>query len=226
MTIQQFCDVLRTSGIQGVDAYEGKLLSLEADQARLQDFACEGRVAYLFQSYGWALTLRDGPDLEARAGGFYLGIEVKHCRWKKDHDPVVEAALASSEGEFVAIPRLIDTERREEEWEQMYRFAKKNCHQYAAGEFNILFFVNHTVAHDDITLQAAAHRYEEELQNPVCPEPMKNLNGMMTIFGYRRSGNDSRSIYCEIIRGARKPLPDPLMLALYEIRDEPRILLG
>jgi hypothetical protein len=156
LTIQQFCNILRNSGIKGVDAYRDKLLSLEGDRARLQDFVCEGRVAYLFQSHGWMVTLRDSPDLEARAGDVYLGIEVKHCRWKKDHDPIVHAALASNRGEFVAVPRLIETEGREEEWEQMYRFAKKNCHQYAAGEFNILFFISHTVAHDDITLQAAA----------------------------------------------------------------------
>ena len=98
--------------------------------------------------------------------------------------------------------------------------------QVVTTTVNILFFISGTVAHDDIILQAAAHQYEEELQKPVCPEPMKNLNGMMTIFGYRRSGNDPRSIYCEIIRGARKPLPDPLMFALYGIRDEPRTLLG
>ena len=214
MTIQQFGDILRNSGIKGIDAYREKLLSLESDQAGLQDFACEGRVAYVFQSHGWMVTLRDSPDLEARAEDSYLGIEVKHCRWKKDHDPVVDAALASHDGEFVAIPRLIETEGQEEEWEQMYRFAKKNCHQYAAGEFNILFFISHTVAHDNITLQAAAHRYEEELRECHCPEAMKNLHAMMTIFGYRRSGPDPRSVYCEFISGARKPLPESLMLAL------------
>jgi hypothetical protein len=163
MTIEQHCEILRRAGVQSVDLYEKKLRDNQNDPPRLEDLSCEGRVALIFQTHGWSITMRESPDLEGWIGGIYMGIEVKHYRWKPDHDPRVQATLKSSEGEFVKIPRLIETEKHEEEWEQMYRFAKKNARQFVDGALNVLFFVSHSEAHDELTLEAAGNRYEEEL---------------------------------------------------------------
>jgi len=225
MTIERLCNALRSAGIRGVDAYEKRLLSMEKDAPRLGDFACEGRVALIFQKHGWAVTMRESPDLEGWLDGTYLGIEVKHWRWKADHDPVVETALSSSQHELVRIPRLKETEGQEEDWEQMYRFAKKNCHQYVDDELNVLFFISHTEAHDDSTLEAAGNRYEEELARSSCLPAMTNLNVMMlmTIVDGQQIGPDPRSIYSKFVSGARKAMPSHLQNALREIRYEPPI---
>jgi hypothetical protein len=115
MTIEQHSDILRWAGVQSVDFYEKKLRDNQNDAPRLEDLACESRVALIFQAHGWSVTMRESPDLEGWIDGLYMGIEVKHCRWKPDHDPVVQATLKSSRGEFVKIPRLIETEKHEEE---------------------------------------------------------------------------------------------------------------
>jgi hypothetical protein len=95
MTIDQLCSRLRAEEIQGVDFYEHRLRDNERDQERLQDFVCEGYVALAFSKRGWAITMRDSPDLEGRLNGIYLGIEVKHFRYKHTHDPIEDAALRS-----------------------------------------------------------------------------------------------------------------------------------
>ena len=69
MTIEGFCNALRSAGIRGVDAYEKKLLSMEMDAPRLEDFRCEGRVALIFQKHGWAFTMRDSALLPEAATG-------------------------------------------------------------------------------------------------------------------------------------------------------------
>lgn len=115
MTIEQHCDILRTEGVQSVDLYEKKLRDNQNDPPRLEDLGCEGRVGLIFQAHGWSVTMRESPDLEGWINGIYMGIEVKHCRCKPDHNPVVRAALDSSDGAFVKIPRLIETEKHEEE---------------------------------------------------------------------------------------------------------------
>jgi hypothetical protein len=91
MTIEQHCYILRTAGVQSVDLYEKKLRDNENDPPRLEDLGCEGRVALIFQAHGWSVTMRESPDLEGWIGGIYMGIEVKHCRWKPDHDSRVQA---------------------------------------------------------------------------------------------------------------------------------------
>lgn len=62
----------------------------------------------------------------------------------------------------------------------MYRFAKKNARQFVDGALKVLF-VSHTEAHDELTLQAAGNRYEEELALAACPPVIGNLNAVMTI---------------------------------------------
>jgi hypothetical protein len=103
----------------------------------------------------------------------------------------------------------------------MYRFAKKNGRQFVDGALNVLFFVTHTEAHDELTLEAAGNRYEEELALASCTPVMRNLNAMMTIGGWQRRGPDPRSIHTKFLHGARPLLPPEIQHALYEIRDEP-----
>jgi hypothetical protein len=110
MTISQLCDRLRIEGIEGVDSYQQKLRDNERDKERLQDLACEGYVAFGFSKVGWAVTMRDSPDLEARLDGIYLGIEVKHFRYKEAHDPIEDAALKSGGQTLALIPFLSETE--------------------------------------------------------------------------------------------------------------------
>jgi hypothetical protein len=164
MTIDQFCARLRAAGIQGVDSYQQRLRDNERDQERLQDFACEGYVALAFSKRGWAMTMRDSPDLEGRLNGIYLGIEVKHFRYKHAHDPIEDAALRSGGETLARIPFLSETEGREDAWDQMFRFAMKNAHQYADGEFNVIFFWCSTQAHFDGTLMTAVNIYDEAIQ--------------------------------------------------------------
>jgi hypothetical protein len=95
--------------------------------------------------------------------------------------------------------------------------------RFVDGALNVLFFVSHTEAHDELTLQAAGNRYEEELALASCPLAMRNLNAMMTFGGWQRRGPDPRSIHAKFLDGARTPLPPQIQHALYEVRDEPRI---
>jgi hypothetical protein len=164
MTIDQFCARLRAAGIQGVDSYQQRLRDNERDRERFQDFACEGYVALAFSKRGWAMTMRDSPDLEGRLNGIYLGIEVKHFRYKHAHDPIEDAALRSGGETLARIPFLSETEGREDAWDQMFRFAMKNAHQYADGEFNVIFFWCSTQAHFDGTLMTAVNIYDEAIQ--------------------------------------------------------------
>ncbi len=110
----------------------------------------------------------DCPDLEARIFGLSLGIEVKHFRRKPQHDPVEETLLESNPANFTRIPNLIETEGREEAWDQMYRFAVKYARQLFDSGYNLLFFWCSTVAHWEPTLITAANMYEEALQAPSC----------------------------------------------------------
>ena len=96
VTIKEYCDVLRAARINAVDPYQKRLEDNAPVPANLEDLVCEGRVALTFAQYGCQVTIRDSPDLEARIGGLSLGIEVKHFRWKPQHDPVVEALLKSN----------------------------------------------------------------------------------------------------------------------------------
>jgi hypothetical protein len=146
MTIRHHCDILRKIGVQAVDLYEKKLSDNQGNASKVDDLSCEGRVAFILQSHGFKITMRESPDLDGFLDSSYFRIEVKHCRWKKDHDPVVDALLAANHGRMVRTPKLMETEGYEEESEQMYRFAKKN----APGEFNVLFFVSDTEAQDEL----------------------------------------------------------------------------
>jgi hypothetical protein len=213
MTIDQFCDLLRRNGVGGVDSYRKKLLDNEKDSLRLEDLTCEGEVALAFAKYGWAVTMRESPDVEARLSGAYLGIEVKHFRYKPSHDPVEDAATA--DGEFARVPHLSETEGREEAWDQMYRFAAKNAHQYASGEFNVIFFWCSTQAHWEPTLSTAAHIYDEALERETCDPAMRNLSAMMIKAVWGRCG----SISLQPLRHANKPLTPELFEMLDVIRE-------
>jgi hypothetical protein len=216
--IDDFCAEIRASGIQGVDFYEQRLRDNENDQERLQDLACEGYVALAFSERNWAITMRDSPDLEGRLSGIYLGIEVKHFRYKHDHDPIEDAALRSGGETLARIPRLSETEGGEDAWDQMSRFAMKNSHQYADGEFNVIFFWCSTQAHFDGTLRTTVNVYDELIQNPSCDPSMKNLTATMMSGVWTRS-YDTRSIFWKAIKYARKPITPELCALLNEIRD-------
>src|SRR5579862_8126050 len=167
MTIVEFIATIRRMGIQGADAYEKKLQDNASDSQRLEDLDCEGYVALAFAKHGWDVIFREqSPDLEARLGGFYLGIEVKHFRWKSSHDPAEDAALASTGAELSPMPMLIETEGHEQSCDQMFRFVRDNARQYIDGEYNVMFFWADTQAHCDITLLTAANMYDEELEKP------------------------------------------------------------
>ena len=215
MTIPAFCDLLRASGIQGVDGYQKKLQDNEKDAQRLQDLGYEGEVALAFAQHGWSITMRESPDLEGRLNGIYLGIEVKHFRFKESHDPVEDAARESGGEEFSLIPFLNETEGNEQAWYQMYRFAVKNAHQYVPGEFNVLFFWSSTQAHCDISLLTAANIYDEALQSGQCSSAMRNLSAMMIRAVWGRYG----SIFLQPLPHAEKPLPPDILARLDDIRD-------
>jgi hypothetical protein len=215
VTIDEFTTILRKMAIQGVDAYEKKLRDNEADSQRIEDLACEGYVALAFAKYGWAVTIREqSPDLEVRLNGLYLGVEVKHFRWKSSHDPVEDAALAAADEEFRPAPILLETEGREQSWDQMFRFAKDNARQYMDGEYNVMFFWSDTQAHCDITLLTAANMYDEELEKPSCEPRMRNLSAMMMNAVWGRGG----SIFLQRLPHAQKPLTPELYAMLDEIR--------
>ncbi|MGO9228422.1 MAG: hypothetical protein ACLQKA_04300 [Bryobacteraceae bacterium] len=218
MTIDQFCSKLRGASIQGVDFYERRLCDNEGDLERIEDFACEGYVALAFAKHDWAITMRESPDLEGRLGGIYLGIEVKHFRYKPTHDPIEDAALRSWGETLARIPMLSETEGREDAWDQMFRFAKKNAHQYVDGEFNAVFFWCSTQAHFDATLTTAVNIYDEAIQEPSCDPGMMNLTAMMMNGVWARAGDDARSIFWRPIRHARKPITPELGALLDVIR--------
>jgi hypothetical protein len=192
-TIDEFCATLRQAGVQGVDFYQQKFRDNAGDQERLQDLACEGRVALAFSMQRWAIAMRESPDLEGRLNGIYLGIEVKHFRWKPAHDPTEDAALRSGNGELVRVPFLSETEGREQAWDQMFRFATKNARQYLNGEFNVIFFWSSTQAHIDATLMTAVNIYREAVQSPSCDPAMKNLTAIMMngVWANARTGSIS-----------------------------------
>jgi hypothetical protein len=215
MTIPEFCDLLRTSGIHGVDGYQKKLQDNEKDARRLQDLGCEGEVALAFVRHGWTINMGESPDLEGRLNGIYLGIEVKHFRFKESHDPVEDAARESGGGEFYRIPFLSETEGPEQAWDQMYRIAVKNAHQYKPGEFNVLFFWSSTQAHCDIVLLTAANKYDEALQSSQCSPAMRNLSAMMIKAVWGRYG----SIFLQPLPHAEKPLSPDILARLDDIRD-------
>jgi len=218
MTIDEQCLLLRRADIRGVEYYEKKLRDNVGDPARLEDLACEGLVARTFATHGWTITMRESPDLEGKLNSLYLGIEVKHFRYKPAHDPFEDAALISGGGPTLArIPSLTETEGSEEAWQQMYRFAVKNSHQLIDGEFNVLFFVCSTQAHDDATLETTVNIYNEAVQKPGCAPAMKNLTAIM-MSGPRWKDIDShRSIFWRPIYNAKKPLSIALAEKLDQI---------
>ena len=163
--------------------------------------------------------MRDSPDLEGRLNGIYLGIEVKHFRYKPDHDPIEDAAiLIDGVSEATWIPWLSETEGREDAWDQMCRFAKENAHQYADREFNVIFFCCSPQAHFDVTLTPAVNIYDEAIQKPSCSPGMKNLSAMMMNGDWASVGYDARSIFWKPIWHANKPVTPELRDLLDEIR--------
>ena len=80
VTIQEYCDVLRGARINSVDPYQKRLEDNAPVLANLEDLVCEGRVALTFAQHGCQVTMRESPRLEARIGGLFFGIEVKHFR--------------------------------------------------------------------------------------------------------------------------------------------------
>jgi hypothetical protein len=216
--IDQFCARIGAAGVQGVESYRQRLRDNQNNQ-RLQDLAYEGWVALAFSNRGWTITIRDRPDLEGRLNGIYLGIEVKHFRYKHAHDPIEDAVLRSGGGTLPRIPPLSETEGREDSWDQMARFAIENSHQYVDGEFNVIFFWCSTQAHFDGTLITAANIYDEKLiQNPSCDPRMQNLSAMMMHRVWATVGYDSRSILWKPIRHAKRPITTELGSLLEEIR--------
>jgi hypothetical protein len=220
MTIGQYCTILTQAGIRGVDLYEKKLQDSAGDAQRVDDLQCEGRVALIFQKHGWSITMRESPDLEGRLNGIFLGIEVKHFRYKPKHDPVEDAALSASGPLMARIPFLNETEGNETAWGQMYRFAAKNAHQYFDGEFNVLFFVCSTQAHFDGTLETAVNIYDEKIQEPSCDPAMRNLTAIMMNSIWCKVGLDRRSIFWKPIWHAQKGLTEALESLLDQIREE------
>jgi hypothetical protein len=218
MTIDQFCLTLRAAGIHGVDSYRQRLRENEKDQERLQDFTCEGYVALAFAKRGWAITMRDSPDLEGLLNGICLGIEVKHFRYKPPHDPIEDAALRSGGETLARIPFLSETEGRQDAWDQMFHFSMKNARQYADGEFNVIFFWCSTQAHFDGALITAANIYDEVIQNPSCDPAMKNLTAMMMNGIEAKVGADARSIFWKPIWHATKSITPELCALLEEVR--------
>jgi len=218
MIVVEHCANLHRAEIQGVECYEKKLRDNLGDTARMADLFCEGRVARTFASNGWAITMRESPDLEGQLNGIYLGIEVKHFRYKPAHDPVEDAALISGDGLTLArVPFLSETEGHEEAWEQMCRFAAKNARQLINREFNILFFVCSTQAHDDATLETAVNDYDKAIQNSACDPAMKNLTAIMMSQPWSTVGSDHRSIFWKPVGHATKPLSSTLAERLDQI---------
>jgi len=162
--------------------------------------------------------MRDSPDLEARLDGIYLGIEVKHFRYKAAHDPIEDAALRSGGQTLALIPFLRETEGREDAWDQMFRFAMKNARQYADGEFNVIFFWCSTQAHFDATLITAVNVYDEAIQSPACDPAMKNLTAIMMNGVWAKVGDDARSIFWKPIWHARRSITPELYALLEETR--------
>lgn len=221
VTIQEYCDVLRGERINSVDPYQKRLEDNSPVLANLEDLVCEGRVALTFAQHGCQVTMRESPDLEARIGGLFFGIEVKHFRWEPRHDPVEEAILKSNPLVFSRMPNLSETEGREEAWDQMYRFAVKYSRQLLDGEYNLLFFWTSTAAHWDATLLTAANMFEEALQAPSCDPQMRNLNAMMMNGVWSRVGYNGGSVFWRPIWSAKKPPTHELHYLLENIVQPP-----
>src|ERR1039458_9361756 len=217
MTIDQFCDVLRKFQISGVDQFQKKLRDNASISANLEDLVCEGRVALTFAQYGWQVTMRESPDVEVRRNGIVIGIEVKHFRRKPSHDPIEERMLREQPFVYTQMPRLIETEGHEEDYDQMFRFAVKYARQLIDGERNILFFWCSTVAHSDITLLTAANIYEEALEKPSCDPKMFNLSAMMICAIWGSVGYNGGHIFWKPIWRSTKPVSVELKYLLEEI---------
>lgn len=161
------------------------------------------------------------PISKGACTGIYLGIEVKHFRWKEKHDPIEDGLLASGADDLVLhrIPHLSETEGQEDAWDQMSRFAKEKSYQCAPGEFNVIFFWSSTQAHWDATLLTAAHIYEDAIAEPSSDPKLRDLSAMMMMGVWGSVGSDRRSISWNPIWNSNRPPTPELTALLDEIRD-------
>lgn len=218
-TIDQLIATLRAARVHGLEQYEEKLRDNAGNSGHLEDLACEGFVALTFARYGWSVVMRESPDLEVRKHDFYLGVEVKHFRWKQKHDPIEDAVLRSRELTFARVPPLSETEGHENAFDQMYRIAAKNASQLLVGELNIIFFWCSTQAHYDSTFKTAVHIYIDALESGSCNPKMRNLTGMMMNGIWATIEPHRRKVFFEPVWNSNKPATVELEELLNEMRE-------
>src|SRR5580658_2889600 len=134
-SVDQSISALRSQGAKDVDEYERKLRSFGMNEQKVFEMLSEARAALWFLGHGWAVTMRDRPDLKLELDSETVYAEVKHIN-EKDTDRRDQKAMeAAGEFEFVLVGNVIADEQSHA-WQQMCDVAKRKESQYLDDEQN------------------------------------------------------------------------------------------
>lgn len=215
---EEWCSKLKKAGVKAVDAFAEKIRNQKSPE-NLESLICEARVALMFRSAGFTVTMQDRPDLVLELAGSRVYVEVKHFRMKEQDKTDESELLKPLESDLSVLGRYGDTTKTEGKpaWQQIVDVARKKIGQYGTDAPNILVIFSsspHCVG--DAEMISAAHELDDEVAD--CRTPgLERLSGLMLIAEswIKRSG---RSVYFELIRNSALPLPTLIIEALSKIK--------
>ncbi len=97
VTIQRLNAKLKEAGIAGMDAYTTRLEQNAGDLETFKDLLMEAHAALMFSHHGFAVTMRERPDLKVILNNETVYAEVKRFREKKQDRRDQEAMVKSED---------------------------------------------------------------------------------------------------------------------------------
>jgi hypothetical protein len=175
--IANVCTDLEKAGVQGVPEYKRRLTDNSAN-TKFEDFLLEGRAALMFRKAGFAVTLREAPDLALEFNGGQLWAEVKHFRLKTQD--LIDNAKMSEVGDIlVPYGDTVPLEGKPAS-EQVFDVAKNKISQYKENAPNILVIESNSDCVDDVIIPTAVNMVDEEVCSGEC-SGLGRLNGILFV---------------------------------------------
>ena len=175
--VAKVCTDLEKAGVQGVPEYKRRLKA-NSRSTNFEDFLLEGRAALMFRKAGFAVTLREAPDLALEFNGKQLYAEVKHFRLKQQD--LIDNAKMSGVGDIlVPYGDTVPLEGKPAS-EQVFDVASRKISQYKENAPNILVIESDSDCIDDLITHDAVDMVDEAICSGEC-SGLGRLNGILFV---------------------------------------------
>jgi len=214
-SIINVCADLEKAGVQDISIYRQRLIA-NFTSDNFKDFLLEGKAALMFRKAGFAVTLREAPDLALEFKGEQLYAEVKHFRLK-EQDLIDDAKMSEPGDELVPYGDTVPLEGTPA-CEQVYNVAKSKIRQYKQNAPNILVIESSSPnCIDDAIIPNAVEMVDEAVYSGKCPG-LSRLNGILFVSLDWNSITHKRNAFFYPSGKPDVSLPTGILSLLMEIR--------